>query len=64
MRKVTSVNEATRQVGVQSPSDGGFLLAYEDFARGRQFHSLGQDQSTMAQRAETTVDEPSLTRSV
>ena len=30
-------------------------------ARAHQFHSLGQDQSTLAQRAETTVAEYFLT---
>ena len=33
-------------------------------ARAHKFHSVGQDQSTMAQRAETTVAECSLTSCV
>ena len=32
-----------------------------DISSSANFHSLCQDQSTVAQRAETTVDEPSLT---
>ena len=33
-------------------------------ARANSFHSLGQDQSTVAQRSETTVAECSLTSGV
>ena len=53
---------------------GGFFLACEDFGekvgpfilrlrlvRAHSFHSMGQDQSTVAQRVETTVAECSLT---
>ena len=37
-----------------------FFLKWR-LARAHKFHSLGQDQSTVAQRAETTVTEFSLT---
>ena len=37
-----------------------FFLKWR-LAHAHQFHSLGQDQSTVAQRAETTVTECSLT---
>ena len=41
-----------------------FLKSKWRLSRAHQFHSLGQDQSTAAQRVETTVAECSLTSSV
>ena len=46
------------------PTRGFFLLVaavLAEIARAYQIHFLGQDQSTVAQRAETTVTECSLT---
>ena len=41
-----------------------FFLSKLRSTRTHEFHSLGQEQSTVTQRAETTVDDPSLTSEV
>ena len=44
-----------------SPPELFFFFLMGRLARAHLFHSLGQDQPTVAQRAETTVTESSLT---
>ena len=66
-RVVVAFSSLARILGkvstIHFPACAFFVLNWRS-ARAHQFHLLGQDQSTVAQRTETTVAECSLTSCV